>query len=104
MRKLILTAPMLAMVGVSPGFARGGLDYSGNSLSSPANPSVPPSHAGCAPYRKRAAAVLAPAIDESRRVLADTARSRGREGQQDDQEHLQRLLTRLARFERCMHG
>ena len=43
MRKLILTAAMLAMVGVSPGFARGGHGHSGNSLSSPANPSVPPS-------------------------------------------------------------
>jgi hypothetical protein len=42
-RKLILTAAILAMVGVSPGFARGGHGHSGGSLSSPANPSVPPS-------------------------------------------------------------
>jgi hypothetical protein len=43
MRKLILTAAILAMVGVSPGFARGGHGHSMGSLSSPANPSVPPS-------------------------------------------------------------
>jgi hypothetical protein len=43
MRKLILTATILAMVGVSPGFARGGHGHSRGSLSSPANPSVPPS-------------------------------------------------------------
>ena len=44
MRKLILTAAILAMVGVSPGFARGGHGgHSRGSLSSPANPSVPPS-------------------------------------------------------------
>jgi hypothetical protein len=43
MRKLILAAAMLAMVGVSPGFARGGHGHSSGTLSSPANPSVPPS-------------------------------------------------------------
>ena len=42
MRKLILLAGML-VVGVSPGFARGGHGHSRGSLSSPANPSVPPS-------------------------------------------------------------
>ena len=43
MRKLILAAAMLAMVGVSPSFARGGHGHSSGTLSSPANPSVPPS-------------------------------------------------------------
>jgi hypothetical protein len=43
MRKLILAAAMLAMVGVSPGFARGGHGHSSGALSSAANPSVPPS-------------------------------------------------------------
>ncbi len=43
MRKLILTAAILAMFGVSPGFARGGHSHSMGALSSPANPAVPPS-------------------------------------------------------------
>jgi hypothetical protein len=54
MHKLIVTAAVLAMVGISPGFARGGHGHSGHShfghgqhsmraLSAPANPSVPPS-------------------------------------------------------------
>ncbi len=43
MRKLILTAAILAMVGVSPGFARNGHGHSTGALSSPANPAVPPS-------------------------------------------------------------
>lgn len=43
MRKLILAAAMLAMAGVSPGFARGGHGHSMGALSSPANPAVPPS-------------------------------------------------------------
>ena len=44
MRKLILmAAAILAMVGVSSGFARGGHSHSRGGLSSPANPSVPPS-------------------------------------------------------------
>jgi hypothetical protein len=43
MRNLILAAAMLAMVGVSPGFARGGHGYSMDALSNPANPAVPPS-------------------------------------------------------------
>jgi hypothetical protein len=43
MRKLFLAAAMLAMVAVSPGLARGGHGHSGSTLSSPANPAVPPS-------------------------------------------------------------
>jgi hypothetical protein len=56
MQRLIVTAVVLAMVGISPGFARGGHGHSGHShfghghighsmraLSAPANPSVPPS-------------------------------------------------------------
>jgi hypothetical protein len=54
MHRLIVTAAVLAMVGISPGFARGGHGHSGHShfghghhsmhaLSAPANPSVPPS-------------------------------------------------------------
>jgi hypothetical protein len=43
MKKLILMVAILAMAGVSPGFARGGHSHSRGSLSSPANPSVPPS-------------------------------------------------------------
>jgi hypothetical protein len=51
MRKLILTTVMLAVTGISPGFARGGhghgRSYGHNhamgALSAPANPAVPPS-------------------------------------------------------------
>jgi hypothetical protein len=43
MRKLILTAAMLAMVANSPVLARGGHGHSMGHSSSPANPSVPPS-------------------------------------------------------------
>jgi hypothetical protein len=56
MHRLIVTAAVLAMVGISPGFARGGHGHSGHghsghghighsmrALSAPANPSVPPS-------------------------------------------------------------
>jgi hypothetical protein len=43
MRKLILMATILAMFGVSPVFARAGHEHSRDSLSSPANPAVPPS-------------------------------------------------------------
>jgi hypothetical protein len=43
MRKLILATAILAMIGVSPGFARGGHGHSGSGLSAPANPAVPPS-------------------------------------------------------------
>ena len=53
MHRLIVTAAVLAMVGISPGFARGGHGHSGHShfghghhsmrASAPANPSVPPS-------------------------------------------------------------
>jgi hypothetical protein len=35
MRKLILTTAILAMVGISPGLARGGHDHSIGALSSP---------------------------------------------------------------------
>jgi hypothetical protein len=43
MRKLILTAAILAVVGITPALARGGHGHSMGRLSSPANPSVPPS-------------------------------------------------------------
>jgi len=49
MHRLIVTAAVLAMVGISPGFARGGHGHSGHghhsmrALSAPANPSIPPS-------------------------------------------------------------
>lgn len=48
MHRLMLATAMLAMVGISPGFARGGhsghshFGHSARSLSAPANPSVPP--------------------------------------------------------------
>jgi hypothetical protein len=46
MHKIMLTAMMLAVIGVSPGFARGGGHGHGHGttgLAVPANPSVPPS-------------------------------------------------------------
>lgn len=46
MHRLILTTILLALVGISPAFARGGGMHShstSNALSAPANPSVPPS-------------------------------------------------------------
>jgi|SRR5271154_5463242 len=54
MHRLMVTAAVLALVGISPGFARGGHGHSGPShfghghhsmraSSAPANPSVPPS-------------------------------------------------------------
>jgi hypothetical protein len=44
MHRLILIATILALVGISPGFARGGHGRSmSGALSAPANPSVPPS-------------------------------------------------------------
>jgi hypothetical protein len=43
MRKLILTTAILLAAGISPGLARGGHGHSKGALSSPANPSVPPS-------------------------------------------------------------
>jgi hypothetical protein len=46
MRRLILitiTTAILAMAGISPSLARGGHGHSMGALSSPANPSVPPS-------------------------------------------------------------
>jgi hypothetical protein len=45
MHRLILTTIILALVGISPGFARGGMHGRSTSgaLSAPANPSVPPS-------------------------------------------------------------
>ena len=56
MHRLMVTAGALAIVGISPGFARGAHGHSGHShfrhghighsaraLSAPANPSVPPS-------------------------------------------------------------
>src|SRR5271155_2841966 len=42
MHKIMLTAMMLAVIGVSPGFARGG-GHGTTGLAAPANPSVPPS-------------------------------------------------------------
>jgi hypothetical protein len=48
MQRLILTTAMLAIIGISPGFARSGHGHaghghSGRALSAPANPAVPPS-------------------------------------------------------------
>jgi hypothetical protein len=46
MHRLIVTAILLALVGISPGFARGGGTHghsTSSALSAPANPSVPPS-------------------------------------------------------------
>jgi hypothetical protein len=45
MRKLNVVIIILALVGISPGFARGGMHGRSMSgaLSAPANPSVPPS-------------------------------------------------------------
>jgi hypothetical protein len=43
MRKLILTTAILIMAGISPGLARGSHGHSSGALSTPANPSVPPS-------------------------------------------------------------
>jgi hypothetical protein len=51
MRKLIVAATILAIAGISPGFARGGHGHghhrmhghSARALSAPANPSVSPS-------------------------------------------------------------
>jgi hypothetical protein len=45
MHKMLVTAAILALIGISPGFARGGGHGHGHSsaLSAPANPSVPPS-------------------------------------------------------------
>ena len=43
MRRLILTTAILVVAGISPGLARGGHSHSRSALSSPANPSVPPS-------------------------------------------------------------
>jgi hypothetical protein len=51
MHRLIVTVALLALIGISPGFARGGHGHSGHghtrhsmrALSAPASPSVPPS-------------------------------------------------------------
>jgi hypothetical protein len=47
MHKMMLSVVFLALIAVSPGFARGGGGHShghgSNGLSAPANPSVPPS-------------------------------------------------------------
>jgi hypothetical protein len=46
MRKLIVAATILAIAGISPGFARGGHDHGHHRMhghSAPANPSVSPS-------------------------------------------------------------
>jgi hypothetical protein len=81
MHRLIVTAAVLAMVGISPGFARGGHGHSGHShtghghhsmraLSAPANPSVPPSLTpdphltGSAPLPSRRSAAADPSTPE----------------------------------------
>jgi hypothetical protein len=43
MRKMPVMTVILALIGISPGFARGGHGHSSSGLSAPANPSVPPS-------------------------------------------------------------
>jgi hypothetical protein len=43
MHRLIAITTIVALVGISPGFARGGHGRSTGALSAPANPSVPPS-------------------------------------------------------------
>jgi hypothetical protein len=81
MHRLIVTAAVLAMVGISPGFARGGHGHSGHghsghghhsmrALSAPANPSVPPSLTsdprltGSAPLPSRREATAVPSTSE----------------------------------------
>jgi hypothetical protein len=43
MRKMLVVTAILALIGIPPGFARGGHGHSSGGLSAPANPSVPPS-------------------------------------------------------------
>jgi len=43
MHKMLAMTAILALIGLSPGFARGGHGHSSSGLSAPANPSVPPS-------------------------------------------------------------
>jgi hypothetical protein len=43
MRKLVMTAAVVALAGISSGYAKGGTHGSSGALTAPANPSVPPS-------------------------------------------------------------